>query len=385
MRKLKRVQRYISLTLVLAVCLVLCGCGDYRSLNALIFVSGIAVDKNPETGDYIVNFEIMNLQENIKQQGLSSTVVESSGRTIPEAVRNVNKRVTSKLYFGHATVLIISEQLALDGEIGQILDWLLRESELRETTSIAVSVGQPAYDLLKLKGLDQKVVSNEIHRIIKEDHKTAALTYDVAAYEAYNLLKAEGASLVLPIFHEVYNNGEMVVESNGLAVFKNSVMIGTLSPLESKMFLFLINEIHGGVLISELPDQNGMYFSLSVSKSDTKISYERREDGQFNFLIKIKLLTVLSQTNKPEDMLKEDVISKYEQCAETQLKESIEAAVQRVQREYESDVFLLGDYIQDTNTRIWREVRDNWTEFFRNANVVVEPDISITNTEYIKS
>jgi ABC-type uncharacterized transport system auxiliary subunit len=46
MCKLKRVRRYISLMLVLTVCLVLCGCGDYRSLNALIFVSGIAVDKN---------------------------------------------------------------------------------------------------------------------------------------------------------------------------------------------------------------------------------------------------------------------------------------------------------------------------------------------------
>ncbi|HWR19726.1 MAG TPA: hypothetical protein VN608_08895, partial [Clostridia bacterium] len=236
MHKLKSLRR---LTLVLAVCLVLCGCNDYRSLNELIFVAGIAVDKNPETGDYIVHFEIMNLQENIKQQGLSSAIVESTGRTIPEAVRNASKRVTSKLYFGHATVLIMSEQLAIDGEVSHILDWLLRESELRETSSIVISVGQPAGDLLKLKGLDQRVISNEIDRILKEDSKTSALTYNVAAYEAYNLLKAEGASLVLPIFHGVDNNGEMVVESNGLAVFKNAVMIGTLSPLESKMLLFL--------------------------------------------------------------------------------------------------------------------------------------------------
>jgi len=364
---------------------VLCGCKDYRGLNELIFVSGIAVDKNPETGDYIVHFEIMRLQGDIKQEGVSSKVVESTGRTIPEAVRQANKRVTSKLYFGHAVTLVICEQLAIDGEIEQILDWVLRESEMRETTSIVVSVGQPAGDLLKMKGLDQGIVSNEINRILKEDQKTASLTYNVAAYEAYNVLNAEGASLVLPIFHEAYNDGEMVVESNGLAVFKDTVMIGTLSSLESQTFLFLINEIHGGVLISEFPDQKDIYFSLDVSNSETKISYERTEDGQFNFLIKIKLLTTLTHTDKSTDKLKEDVISEYEQYAEAQLKESIEEAVQRVQREYESDIFLLGNYIQDTNNRLWREVKDNWDEFFRNARVVAEPDISITNTEYVKS
>lgn len=385
MLKLKRVQRYISLTLVLAFCFIFCSCGDYRGLNNLIFVSGIAVDKNPETSDYIVTFEIMNLQENIKQEGLSSTVVESTGRTIPEAVRNANKRITSKLYFGHATTLIISEQLAIDGEIEQILDWVLRESELRETTSIIVSVGQSAGDLIKIKGLDQSVVSNEIDRILKEDSQTASLTYNVAAYEAYNVLKAEGGALVLPIFHQAYNDGEMVVESNGVAVFKNTVMIGILSPLESQMFLFLINEIHGGVLINEFPDQKGKYFSLAISKSDTTIDYEKREDGQFDILIKIKLLAFLIQTDMPADMLKEDLILNYEKYAKKQLKEHIEAAVLRVQREYESDVFLLGNYIYDTNNRLWREVKDNWDEYFRNASIVVEPEISITNTQYIES
>ncbi|HWR18569.1 MAG TPA: Ger(x)C family spore germination C-terminal domain-containing protein, partial [Clostridia bacterium] len=127
-----------------------------------------------------------------------------------------------------------------------------------------------------------------------------------------------------------------------------------------------------------------MYFSLSVSKSDTKITYERSEDGQFNFMIKIKITTVLTHTDIPANMLKQDVISSYEQCAEAQLKESIEAAVQRVQLEYESDVFLLGHYIYNTNNRLWHEVKDNWNEFFRNARVVAEPEISIINTDYKK-
>ncbi|HWS30434.1 MAG TPA: Ger(x)C family spore germination protein [Clostridia bacterium] len=385
MRKFIRVRRLVSLALVLTILLALSGCWDYRGLNNLVFVSGIAVDKNPETGDYIVTFEIMRLQENIKQEGLSSTIVESTGRTIPEAVRNANRRVTYRLYFGHSTVLIISEQLAIDGEVEQILDWVLRESEMRETASIVVSVGQPAGDILKLKGLDQSVVANEINRILKEDDKTASLTYNVAAYEAYNLLNAEGESLVLPIFHAAYNDGEMVVESNGLAVFKDTVMLGTLSPLESKMFLFLIDEMHGGTLICGLPEKKGMYFTLAVSKSDTKIDYERGADGQFTFFIKIKLSTSLTQTDKSADMLKEDIISDFERYAEEQLKGDIEEAVQRVQREYASDIFGLGNYIHDTNYSLWREIKDSWDEFFHNARVIAEPDISITNTEYQKS
>lgn len=377
-------KRFFGLAALTLLCLFLCGCWDYRGLDQLIFVSGIAVDKNPETGDYMVCYEIMNLQGNIKQQGLSAKIVESTGRTIAEAVRNANRRVTFRLYFGHATVLILSEELAIDGDLEEILDWMLRESETRETTGIVVSVGQPAGDLLKLVGLDQSVVGNEIDQIMKEDHQTASLTYRVEAYEAYNLLKAEGRCLVLPIFHGAYNDGNMVVESNGIAVFKGAVMLGTLSPLESKALLFMLDDIQGGLLTCDIPEEQ-KHFSLVISKSKTRISYETDENGRFVFKVKIKLEARLSQTDTYRDMLDPVTIERYERYASEQVKEAIETMVQRVQCEYGADIFGLGNQIHDTDNRLWKEISGDWSTIFQNAAVIVEPDITIINTEYEKS
>lgn len=90
-------KRFFSFAMLILLCVSLCGCWDYRGLDQLIFVSGIAVDKNPETGDYMVTYEIMNMQGNIKQEGLSAKIVESTGRTIAEAVQNANRRVTYRI------------------------------------------------------------------------------------------------------------------------------------------------------------------------------------------------------------------------------------------------------------------------------------------------
>lgn len=378
-------KRCICLLLVLCVCTLVCGCWDYRGLNEIIYVAGIAVDKNKESGDYIVTYEMMDISANIKQEGLKAKIVESSGRTIAEAVRNANKRVTYRMYFGHTTVLIVSEQLMLEGEIEKILDWLLRDADVRETASVVVSVGQPAGDLLRLKGLDQSVISNEMDKILKEDYQTASLSYHVAVYEAFNLLSAEGMALVLPIFHEADNDGEKVVETSGLAVFKDNFMVGMLSPLETKMMLFMIDEMHGGVLTCQISEGSSNYFTLSVAKSTTKLSYEVGEDGRVTFHVKVRIETFLTQTDEVIDMLDEATIKKYETFAQIQLNKGIEETAERVQQEYGADIFGFGNYIHDTDPHLWEQLKENWEEHFRDAVVVADTEISITNTEYMKS
>lgn len=378
-------KRTICLLLVIGVCTLGCGCWDYRSLNELSFVAGMAVDRNEQSGDYIVTYEMMDLSGNTKQEGLHAKIVESTGRTISEAIRNANRRVTSLMYFGHSTVLVVSEQLMLDGEIEKILDWIVRDAEMRETANIIVSVGQPAGDLLRLIGLDQSVVSNEMDKILKQDHRTASLSYQVAAYEAYNLLNAEGLDLVLPIFHEAVNDEEKVVETSGVAVFKDNFMVGILSPLETKMLLFMIDKVHGGVLTCPLSEGSGDYFTLDVLKSSTELSYEVGEDGRVTFCVKVRINTFLSETAETANLLNETTIKKYETFAQMEVNKSIEKTAKRVQQEYGADIFGFGNYIHDTDAHLWEQLKDNWEDYFRNAIIVADTEISIANTEYVKS
>ncbi len=377
-------KRCLCLALFLLLCFTVCGCWDYRGLNQLIIVSGIALDKNAESDDYIITCEIMELSGNVKQEGIKAKIVESTGRTIAEAVHNANKRVVYRLYFGHCNTVLVSEEIALDGELEKLMDWILRKSDVRETASIVVSVGQSAAQLLKLSGIDQNVVSNEISRILDEDDKSNSLSFDVAAYEMYNLLKTEGISLALPVFRMVKNDEEMVVESNGLAVFKNATMVGMLSPLETKCFLFMINDVNGGILTCELPEKKG-YFTLSIGKSSTKVTYRFAEDGHMIFTVKLKLTTYLSETAVTDEILQKETAEEYQTLAEQQLKEAVEETVKRVQREYGTDIFGLGNKINETDNLLWNTLKEGWEGIFRNTEVNVEPEIALLNTEYKKS
>jgi spore germination protein KC len=151
------------------------------------------------------------------------------------------------------------------------------------------------------------------------------------------------------------------------------------------MMLFMIDEMHGGVLTCHISEGSSNYFTLSVAKSTTKLSYEVGEDGRVTFHVKVRIETFLSQTDEVIDMLDKATIEKYETFAQIQLNKGIEETAERVQQEYGADIFGFGNYIHDTDPHLWEQLKENWEEHFRNAVVVADTEISITNTEYMKS
>ncbi len=377
-------KKLALILLVILLALLFGGCWNYRGLDEMVIVAGIAIDKNPITGNYMFSFEIVDVSTPIKEEGPKPVIVESEGKTFFDAVRNAKKRVVSKLYFGHAQVVILSEDVARNENLNEIIDWFLRDAEVRETLCVVVSQEETAGAVLGAGGLGTAITASEVHEIIEDDHKITSSTAHIELYKIFNILHCEGQCLSLAAVHLADNDGEKVVEVNGIAVFKNGTLQGYLSPEESKYFLFVTDEIEGGLFAYSSTGGQDEDVTLEISENKTKQSYTMSEDGVLTMSVEIKTTVYLAEINEAFDALDSQRVAMLEEMAGAALEEKIMEVVGKVRNNYGADIFGFGGTIYRSNPKLWEELKGDWTKWFKAMNVEVKAQVHIANSAFLK-
>ncbi len=156
-------KRMLLFALPVFCVVFLSGCWNYRELNTMTIVAGIAIDRVADNKGYHLTFEVLDIAEasGEKSTSVSSLLIETDGLTIFDACRNALQRSDSKLYFGACKTVIISEDLAREG-ITPLLDWFRRDAEARSTMDVYISSEETAADILKHKAITNNIVSYSI-------------------------------------------------------------------------------------------------------------------------------------------------------------------------------------------------------------------------------
>ena len=119
------------LLLLLPCCLLFAGCWDYKDLNKLSIVSGIAFD-NAKDGGITVTMEIVDRSSSPRQDGLRTRTVKASGKNPDQAVYKLSKTLDFELYYGAMAVAVFGKNVPC----GELKTWLLQNREVRETVYV---------------------------------------------------------------------------------------------------------------------------------------------------------------------------------------------------------------------------------------------------------
>ena len=371
---------------VLALCLIplmLSGCWSYRSLSDMDIVMGMSVDRDPETGGFLVVNEIADLSK-MKDSGPTAKRVDSKGKTVLDAVREAKRRLHNRLYYGNMHILAVGEALARNDGIAGLVDWVMRDAEGRETINLVVAKGCQASDILKLKGIDQAIVSLEMDSIISSDNKTTSSTIQTELYKAYNMLLCPGVELALPAFHLSENDGQRVAEADGIAVFKGDELAGYLSAEESKYFLIADNRCQGGILAVAVKGSGPPNASLEIASSKAKTSF-KNENGRLSFKIETETNAYLAETSEDIDVLDEEQIEALQEEAGRRLEAECGAVLQKVQKELQSDILGLGSLVHQRDAALWHRLEGQWDSIFPTVSIQVSCKVNIKNTAFIKT
>jgi spore germination protein KC len=115
----------------LLLCALLSGCFDYKDLDKLCVVTGMAFDKG-EDEKIKVALEVVERTTQPREKDLQTLVVEEEGKTISEAVKKLSKGLDFELYYGAMALAVIGEDVARQ----EVFEWLLENGEVRETVLI---------------------------------------------------------------------------------------------------------------------------------------------------------------------------------------------------------------------------------------------------------
>lgn len=384
------IRRVSTLMVLLLLGLSLYGCWDYRGLDKISIVTGMAVDYDFEEEVYNLTFEIVDLNSTGKDEGNKSFTLESRGVSIFDSVRNAKQKVPDKLYFATAQTIILSYDYVAQMGLFPVLDWFLRDAECRGTSILVISEGVSAADIISTKLGENNNLSMDLNEIISEDNKVSLSTVSREVFEVYNTLEErdKGISITLPMVGLVQNGEDVVVKTTGVAIFKEDRAVGRMGSEDAKYFLFAVDSVKGGLLTYTLPT-NGPEglpsinnITLEIKESTTKKKVEV-EDGMITLKLDIETDVFIGQLNERLDLFDENTVDTIRLASEEFLSRRVRENVLKYQMAYNTDIYGIGNTIYRKNYREWQNVADTWDTLYPKIEIEVESQINILNSGFV--
>ena len=263
-------KKWLAFSLFIIIGLILSGCWNYREINSLSIVAGVAIERDPTNGDYILYIEIVEPNRDSHGQTTESKIVETRGKTIFDATRNVISTSGKRMFWNHAQIIIVSEDVAREG-ILDVIDWFYRDAEPRLTLQLLVAHGASAKDIITADSITDEIRSFEINEKL-ENANSIERYPNTELYQIVDMIKSDVSYAYVPSITIKKQEDTEVSEISGTAVFKEDKLQGFLDQENTKYFLFAINEIKGGLLVSKnIQDNPNANISLEIFNNKTTV------------------------------------------------------------------------------------------------------------------
>lgn len=365
---------FINMTLII---MMLTGCWNYREIDKLSVVAGIAIDKG-ENNSYLLTVEVVDLKSEGKNVKTTSKRIQTEGETIFDSIRNMIKISGKKLYFSHVKIVIISKEIAMEG-ITNVLDFLVRDSESRLTLQVLISKGNKAAELLSQQSITSEIRSFEMDYMLKSQ-VSISKSPKVSVKELINSLAGEGISATLPAVGITVNEGEATSELSGTAILKKDKLVGFLDGDETMDYLFIINKVKGGIIVDKKPPGvKEANISFEIFNSRTKVNPEY-QDGKLSMNISVESDVSIGELGTTKDFIDDKELKKLKKDIENKMENKIKALIEKVQNEYDADIFGFGLKVKQNMPDVWRRIKDDWEQEFLDININVSVKLNIRNT-----
>ncbi|WAA12709.1 Ger(x)C family spore germination protein [Fervidibacillus halotolerans] len=379
--------------LFLLVITVLTGCWSRRELNDLAIVVAIGIDQ-AENGQYLVSAQVVNPAEIASQSGSGAgtinyspiTTYQAKADTIVEALRKITTVSPRKIYVSHIRMLVIGEEVAKNG-IANVLDFFSRDHEFRTDFFITVTKDTTAEKVLSVYTELEKIPANKLFNSLEMSERYWAPTRGVFLDELLSDLILEGKEPVLTAItitgdyetgeeetnvQEIIQDAQLKYENIG--VFKKDKLVGWLNTEESKGFNYITGTVNNTVGHMSCPD--GGKFSKEQIVAKSKIT-PKIVNGKPEIFVHIWTESNIAEVNCQIDLSKMETIKQLEKLASGEIEKHANLAIEKAQKEFQSDIFGFGDLIYRKNPKTWKKLKDHWDEAFSAMPVHVKVDVHI--------
>ncbi|MED3984457.1 Ger(x)C family spore germination protein [Peribacillus simplex] len=372
------------------------GCWDKTELNEMAIVSAVGLDRNKE-GKLVGTFQIIN-PGNVAGalQGGGGTnppisIYRATGDNVLELDSIASTKISRDMYFAHANLIVIGEELAKEEGLNDIFDAFERSPEFRATTRIVIARGVKARDIVETLTAIDKVSAEKVIRTIEITEKIQGGNISINLQEVIKNLLSTGKEPIISGFTVKGNTGKedsmentmsSDIEANpnaaGIGVFKNGKLIDWLDgdmAIGSMWVLDRIENTHINI------DWEGKKDAITyqVIRQKTNVG-AKLVNGKPKISIKVRAEGDIREVSVPLNLTDTHVLIDIEKKLAKDLKKEMEDAVVQAQKN-KADIFGFGEIMHENHPKEWKKIEKNWDDVsFPKLEVDVQVETFIRRT-----
>lgn len=354
------------------LCLLASLFGDWGQIevNKLAIITAYGLDKSDE-GTFHLSVQVVHPQVGGPMQGGNdigssgeSLVYSANGVNMADALDRLEKRISRKLFWGQADILVIGEKLASEG-FQEELDFLVREDEMRLSILPFISKGK-AVDILKatprLAPTSADALEAESDFLLK---KTTTLN------DLIQMIEGEARAGMLPLIDTISSGRAPYIV--GKAFLKGDQLVGVTGFEVSKGVMYITDTVAPSFITIQL-DEGPVTLNIVHSNTDIVPSVQ---NGVWSMRVIIEVQDDIVQNSTTLDPSNPEVTNLISKEAERTIKRYAEEALKQVQQEMEVDAFNFGKIFHRHYPRLWKQEKEQWNKRYPEVAVQVEVNVDV--------
>jgi spore germination protein KC len=366
--------------------ILLTGCWNRVEINDIAIVTAIGLDL-VEDDKLRLTLQVAVPSKLVTggtggSSGKSTIVISETGATVSEAYRNIQGKLSRRIFFSQSRVLLIGEDLAKKG-VFHIVDFHTRYAEPRINSFIMFTKGK-ASKIINSMPKFESVSAEEMRELAKMGLK-------VYVRDFLNMLLTEGIEpfasqfTLKPLEVSTKNKSGETQAVSGIAVFKGDKLVGWMDEVETRGLLWIRNEIKTGVITIKIPEEKGGgNISMEIVRGETNIVPILKQ-GELKLDVDVVTELSVIENDSKVNLHETKVIEEIQTNAEEEISKRIEMIIEKAKKEYKSDIFGFGQSVYKKYPKEWNtHYKKNWENEFAQTKVTIHSKALVRRIGLIK-
>ncbi|WP_312876289.1 Ger(x)C family spore germination protein [Paenibacillus agri] len=386
-------RKTLILILTLLISISLSGCWSRVELNDVAIVTGTAIDL-AEDDKLQLSLQILKVKmtKGISEKGGASDsatlVVSETGETILDAYHLLQKKLSRVVIFSHNRVVIVGDKFARSG-ITPALEFFSRHREARGSNFLLTTQGK-AKDLLMTPPNFEIFTVEEI----REEEKALLMESATVRDFIFRLLE-QGIEPLSTQVQVVPLNGLDSSQSQndpsgfgmvGVGIFNNDKLIGWMKRRDAETLLWIKGKVKNTAITVTMPDEKAPNerisgkISAQLYKAKTNIKPKIQGDN-ISFEINVHITGEIFENSTKLNFTEVQSLNKVQHALEQEIEKRVTSTVEKLKKQYKSDVIGLGILLHRANKKVWNEkYSKQWQEEFPKVAIQTKAHFKIVGT-----
>lgn len=301
--------------------------------------------------------------------------VSETGDAILPTLRNMVLRIEKHAFAEHSKVIIIGQDLARTLDLQKILDFFIREQEMRPSGLLLIAQNRASKTLESKKPMD--IPAFKLLEMTHGHGRTTKILPPTTLTKIEGKLHS-GASFLL---QNVVSSTNGDIKFAGAAVIegKTRKLRGFLDEKEIEGLTWISGEGKGG-LVKSVDKGTGQPIIYEILSMKSKIKPHVDGDN-ISFDIKIESEgRIAEHWVVSEKTMETEFLKRTEKAIEEEVERLVENVLDKIQHEYRADVAGFGNKLRIKYPHVWKAAKKDWDETF--SEVPIKHEVKITIKDY---